>query len=106
MKKALLLIAVLTISCNVFAEDKPVDFQKFKVIYKVQYNAITLERATELEKLIKQFCKDACSVKIVIDKEEQITTYIDGSSVMEWQADPQFIITPDMLIDIPCGGGE
>ena len=106
-RKMILILCVLSLlTINGYGEEKEVKQQRFKVIFKIQYNAITLEKAAELEKLIKQFSKDACSVEIEVDKEDQTVSYSNGT--IEWEV-PQdwYILTPstDGAITVdPCGG--
>ena len=40
--------------------------KKFEVIYTVKYNAITLERASDLEKMFRELYKDACNVDVIV----------------------------------------
>jgi len=62
----LLLLMVFTVTASV--DQKP---QKFEVTFKVTYNAITLEKAAELERIFKKQFSDAC--KVVLEVKETST---------------------------------
>ena len=55
--------------------------KKFEVTYIVKYNAITLERASDLEKIFRELYKNACNVDLKI-KEVQ-----GGINALSWITD-------------------
>ncbi len=79
MKKVLLVVVLLVcfVVSSVYAELKK-EAQKFKVIYSITYNAVTMEEAARLEKTIREKFEDACSLDIStksIDSDTQIIRY-------------------------------
>jgi len=56
--------------------------KKFEVTYTVKYNAITLERASDLEKMFRELYKDACKVDVVIKESQGGMFFVDSISVV------------------------
>jgi len=90
MKKAILLgLALILISGNSDAKmvlDKTKKFkdQKFKTIYTIQYNEITLEQARKIEKFMKKTFNDACEIDISLKKvysSDTSLTFTDSGTV-------------------------
>ena len=93
-------VVLMLLCCTACAwEDKSVAGQKFKVTYSVTYNAITLERAAELERLIKQFCKDACTVLTDVNKVDEVMYLYGGDTTTI----PNYVITDISDADVLIG---
>ena len=84
-----IIVIILTLlfcnTCYAELEGKPT--QK-EVKFTITYNSITLERATELEKVIRQSFKDACSLDITLGSNIQ-----GVSSSQIWYPNTDNIIT-------------
>ncbi len=65
MKKFLIigLLALSIISVS-FAEETKIEPKKFEVIFTIKYNTLTLEQASQKEKMIKAAYKDSCDVDV------------------------------------------
>lgn len=69
---------ILFLSCCTFctiayAEDKKQEPKKFKVIFTVQYNAITLADAAKREKAFRALYKEACKVDVKLSEIDSLT---------------------------------
>ena len=69
MKKIVFTIICLLLATTVFAKEP--EPQKFRAIITIEYNGMTLQQLTKIEKFIKNEFNEANSVKIEVDKKEQ-----------------------------------
>lgn len=60
-----LIFILLLIPVMAFTDHKP---KQFTVTFSVTYNAITLERAAELEQAFRTLYKDACKIDVDVKK--------------------------------------
>ena len=61
------------------AEAKEFEAQKFKTVFTVQFNAITLEEAARLEEVFKGKFSDACKIGVTAKAVELETTTISDA---------------------------
>ena len=63
------IIALALLFCTtVYAEDKKEEPKKFKTVFTVQYNEMTLEEAAKKEKEFRKLYKDACKVDVTLSE--------------------------------------
>ena len=55
--------------------------KEFKTTFTITYNNITLERASELEKIINQTFHDACTVDVELENVDLLISAVDDSIV-------------------------
>lgn len=94
IKRNVLIILVILLAfsflvAQVTRPDRPIEdndeYIKVEVTYSVTYNAITLEKAAQLEKHFRNGYKDACKVDVkieIIEKNERFN-YIRGNTLID-----------------------
>ena len=86
------IMGFLILGVDNLAMAKEFEAQKFKTTFIIQFNAITLEEAARLEVVIKNKFKDACKIKVELDKAGSTITggaliCDDGSNSAVWITD-------------------
>lgn len=94
--------------------------QKFKTVFTITYNAISLEEAAKLEKKLMKEHSDACDLSISLSKADGLTTlsqaegdtiitipYYDGQRFLQWDFGVDLLTVPTLdLSDIPSSVTE
>ena len=70
MKKIVFTIICLLLATTVFAKEP--EPQKFSATITIEYKGMTLQQLTKIEKFIKNEFDEADSVRIEVDKKEQV----------------------------------
>lgn len=95
IKKMILafLVVSLCLIGNTFAEH---EIQKFKAVFTITYNEVTLEQAAKIEKILKKINAKACKVEteIVEDNNDGDILFYHGGSVL---LDDNFTLENDSL---------
>ncbi len=95
MKKLSLLVLVLVFIMTTPVIAKDFKAQKFKTIFTVQFNAITLEEAARLETVFKKKFSDACTIDVTAEAtDSDLLTFTTGSiTTGVWVEDDSDIVT-------------